>query len=100
VDQKFNPSGKIIITTAKDVKTDEYPVPTVFVSTKNMALLLASREIQFPGQTSDQAFLGMPAFPEYWQNVPVIHVAIFTASYRFLALGALLSFINLILMIS
>jgi cytochrome c-type biogenesis protein CcsB len=39
----------------------------------------------------------VPVLKSYWL---VIHVAVITASYGFLALGALLGFINLILMIS
>ncbi len=34
-----------------------------------------SRETQFLGQTPDQVFLGMLAFPEYWQHVPMIRVS-------------------------
>jgi cytochrome c-type biogenesis protein CcsB len=33
-----------------------------------------SRTTQLMGQTSDQVLLGMLAFPEYWQNVPMIRV--------------------------
>ena len=38
----------------------------------------------------------VPVLDSYWL---IIHVAIITASYGFLALGALLGFLNLILMV-